>query len=115
MYILHISLTEVPSAPVNIQRILNGSRTANISWQDGVSSNPGNLPTDSYQVLLLNDSRIVTFNVSTTTIFLDQLLPFTNYTITIVARNRIGFSNNSEPFSFVTNEECKFNIHYFSL
>ena len=101
----------MPSAPVSIQLIENGSRTANISWQDGVSSNSGNPPTDSYQVVLLNNSRVDTFNVPTTSIFFDPLLPFTNYTITIAARNRIGVSNNSEPFSFVTNEERKFNIY----
>ena len=101
----------MPSAPVNIQLIENGSRTVNISWEDGVSLNPGNPPADSYQVSLLNNSRIDTFDVSTMSIFLDPLLPFTNYTITIVARNRIGLSNNSEPFSFVTNEERKFNIY----
>ena len=107
---MHVSLTEVPSAPVNIQLIENGSRTANISWEDGVSSNPDNPPADSYQAFLINNSRIDTFDVSTTSIFLDPLLPFTNYTITIVARNRIGFSNSSESFSFVTNEESKSNI-----
>ena len=107
---IRIFLTEVPSAPVNIQLIGNESRTANITWQDGVSSNTSNPPADSYQVLLINDSRIDVFDVSTTSLFLDPLLPFTNYTITIVARNRIGFSNDSEPFSFVTNEERKLKI-----
>ena len=102
----------MPNVPVNIQLIENGSRTTNITWQDGISPIPGNPPADSYQVSLLNNSRIDIFDVSTTSIFLDPLLPFTNYTITIVARNRIGFSNNSEPFSFVTNEECKFNIYF---
>ena len=101
----------MPNAPVNIQLVGNGSRTTNITWQDGVPPNPGNPPADSYQVFLLNDSRIDIFDVSTTSIFLDPLLPFTNYTITIVARNRIGFSNDSEPFSFVTNEERKLNIY----
>ena len=113
MYIfsnLHISLTEVPNAPVNIQLAGNGSRTTNITWQDGISPIPGNPSADSYRVFLLNDSRIDVFDVSTTSIFLDPLLPFTNYTITIVARNRIGFSNDSEPFSFVTNEERKLEI-----
>ena len=113
MYIfanLHISLTEVPNAPVNIQLIGNGSRTTNITWQDGISPIPGNPPADSYQVSLLNDSLIDIFDVSTTSIFLDLLLPFTNYTITIVARNKIGLGNDSEPFSFVTNEERKLNV-----
>ena len=113
MYIfanLHISLTEAPNAPVNIQLVENGSRTTNITWQDGILPIPGNPPADSYQVSLLNDSFIDIFDVSTTSIFLDPLLPFTNYTITIAARNRIGFGNDSEPFSFVTNEERKLNV-----
>ena len=116
MYILanlHISLTEAPNAPVNLQLIGNGSRTTNITWQDGISPIPGNPPEDSYQVSLLNDSLIDIFDVSTTSIFLDVLLPFTNYTITIVARNRIGFSNDSEPFSFVTNEERKLKLNIY--
>ena len=100
---------DVPSAPVNIQLIGLGSRVANISWQDGVSSIVGNPPTEFYQVLLLNDSSNVTFNVSTTSVSLNQLLPFSNYTITIFAENSLGSSNNSEPFSFTTNEERKFN------
>ena len=81
------------------------SRVANVSWQDGNPPNQGNPLTIDYQVLL-NDSFIT--NVSTTSVFLDRLLPFTNYSVTIIARNKIGFSNSSEPVIFMTHEEGKF-------
>ena len=100
---------EVPSAPVNIQLIGLGSRVANITWQDGGSSIAGNPPADFYDVLLLlNDLPTVTFVASTTFISLNQLLPFTNYSVIIIAENRIGSSNDSEPFSFRTSKERKF-------
>ena len=93
---------------MNIRVTEIASRAVNISWEDGGSGNP---PVISYQVFLLNDSHIFNFTVSTTSIYLEPLLPFTNYTITIVAMNVIGVSNNSQPFSFVTEEEGKFNIY----
>lgn len=86
-----------------------GSRTVNISWQDGLSPNPGNPPATSYDVLINNS---LTVNVSTTSVFLNNpiLLPFTNYSVTIVARNRVGVSNSSEPLLFMTTEARKLNI-----
>ena len=99
---------DVPRAPVNIQLIGLGSRVANITWQDGVSPIPGNPPVDFYDVLLFNDSSNASFTTFTEFISLNQLLPFTNYSITITAVNRIGSSNDSEPFSFKTNEERKY-------
>jgi len=107
--------TEVPSSPVSIQLIGLGSRVANITWQDGVSSIPGNPPTEFYDVLLLlSDSSAASFIASTTFLSLNQLLPFSNYSITITAVNRIGSSNDSEPFSFITNEERKFNKYIYT-
>jgi len=107
--LLFISLLGPPSSPINIVVIVTGSRTANISWQEGIPSNPENPPTIDYEVLL---SNLLTANVSTTSVTLNDdslipLIPFTNYTVTIVARNRIGISNNSEPVTFMTNEERK--------
>ena len=79
-----------------------GSRTVILSWQDGISPTPGNLPANTFQVLLNNS---LTNTVSNTSVTLEGLLPFTSYNVTIVAENRIGISNSSEPVSFMTAEE----------
>ena len=79
-----------------------GSRTVVLSWQDGISATPGNPPANIYQVLLNNSPTIT---VTNTSVILEGLLPFTSYNITIVAENRIGISNSSEPISFMTAEE----------
>ena len=97
---------ESPSSPVNVVVTATGPRTANISWQDGIPPIPGNPPTIAYQVSL-NNSRTVNVNAPTTSVSLDMLLPFTNYVVTIVAVNRVGISNSSEPVVFITNEEGK--------
>ena len=101
---MYLWTLEVPSAPVNVTAMVLGSREANISWQDGISSIHGNPPTLDYQVLL-NNSLIT--NVSTTSIPLDTLLPFMTYGVIIFARNKIGISNSSESVIFMTHEEGK--------
>ena len=104
-----LSLLEPPSAPVITDIIVSGSRTVNISWQDGISPIPGNPPVNAYQVSL-NNSLIS--SVSATSVILNTLLPFINYIVTITAMNRIGISNSSEPVLFMTDEERMFNIYY---
>ena len=79
-----------------------GSRAVVLSWEDGISATPGNPPTDTYQVLLNNS---LTITVTSTSVTLEGLLPFTSYNVTIVAENRIGISDSSEPVSFMTAEE----------
>ena len=79
-----------------------GSRTVVLSWQDGLSLTPGNPPADTFQVLLNNS---LTITVTSTSVTLEGLLPFTSYNVTIVAENRIGISDSSEPVSFITTEE----------
>ena len=78
------------------------SRAVVLSWQDGISLTPGNPPADTYQVFLSNSLAIT---VTNTSVALEGLLPFTSYNVTIVAENRIGNSDSSEPVSFMTAEE----------
>jgi len=100
-----LSLLEPPSAPVITDIIVSGSRTVNISWQDGMPPIPGNPPVNAYQVSLSNS---LIANVSATSVILNTLLPFTNYIVIITAMNRIGISNSSEPVLFMTDEERMF-------
>ena len=103
-------MLEPPSAPINVVIVKLGSRKVVLSWQDGTSATPGNPPADTYQVLLNNSPTI---NVTNTSVTLEGLLPFTSYNVTIVAENRIGISDSSEPVSFMTAEEgmtISFNI-----
>ena len=93
-----------PSIPINITILELGSRIIVLSWQDGISLITGNPPVNTYQVLL-NNSLVIT--VSNTSVTLERLLPFTNYNVTIVAENRIGTSDSSEPVFFMTAEEGK--------
>ena len=99
-----MSTLEPPSIPNNITILELGSRTIVLSWEDGISPTPGNPPANTYQILL-NNSLVIT--VSNTLVTLEGLLPFTNYNVTIVAENRIGISDNSEPVFFMTAEEGK--------
>ena len=97
-----LSALESPSAPINIVILELGSRTVVLSWQDGISPTPGNPPTNTYQVLLDNSLAIT---VTTSSVTLEELLPFTSYNITIIAENRIGTSDSSDSIFFMTAEE----------
>ena len=97
-----LSALEPPSAPINIVILELGSRTVVLSWQDGILLTPGNPPANIYQVLLDNSLAIT---VTTSSVTLEELLPFTSYNITIIAENRIGTSESSHPIFFMTAEE----------
>ena len=97
-----LSALEPPSAPINIVILELGSRTVVLSWQDGILLTPGNPPANIYQVLLDNSLAIT---VTTSSVTLEELLPFTSYNITIIAENRIGTSDSSYPIFFMTAEE----------
>ena len=98
--------------PINITILELGSRIIVLSWQDGISLITGNPPVNTYQVLL-NNSLVIT--VSNTSVTLERLLPFTNYNVTIVAENRIGTSDSSEPVFFMTAEEGKAMIRVITI
>ena len=78
------------------------SRTAEISWEDGALPNPVNPEIMEYSVYL-NGSLAVTVTVRNAA--LDGLLPFVIYSVTVIARNRIGDSLMSESHIFSTLEE----------
>jgi len=95
-----ISIVE-PSAPVDIMTNVTGSRTATVSWKEGVPPNPLNPAILEFEVYLNN----LVVNVMNTTVVLNSLTPFSDYNVTIAARNQIGISSMSNPVSFVTKEE----------
>jgi len=95
-------LVVVPGVPVIIEVIVTGSRTANLSWQEGVTPNPLNPPILNFAIYLNGSLMINTMNTS---IILNTLTPFTDYKVTVAARNRIGLSNMSNPVLFMTAEE----------
>ena len=94
----------VPNAPMNVMSESVTSRMATITWQNGAPPNPANPPIIEYTIFL-NDSSEGT--AQSTMIILDGLIPFTSYTVSIVARNRIGYSTMSQPHQFTTMEEGK--------
>jgi len=100
----------VPSAPINLIVTETGSRTANASWQEGVPPSPVNPAILSFAVYV-NDSLVA--NTSNTSIALGFLNPFTDYQVTVAARNRIGIGNLSNPSSFMTREEGTLSLCVF--
>lgn len=94
----------VPNPPINVILVSVTARTANIRWQDGELPNPVNPGIMNYTVFLNGSQRNVTVNNAA---LLTDLLPFTNYTVTIIATNRIGNSDMSTPYMFTTMEEGK--------
>ena len=94
----------VPNAPMNVMSESITSRMATIRWQDGALLNPVNPPIIEYTIFL-NDSSEGT--AQSTTIILNDLIPFTSYTVSVVATNRIGDSAMSQPLKFTTLEEGK--------
>ena len=106
---IFLFLLVVPSTPVNLAATVGGSRTITASWQEGVPLNPVNTAILSFEVYL-NDSLIT--SILDTTVVLDFLTPFTDYRLTVAARNRIGTSNMSNPVVFMTDEEGMYTIIY---
>jgi len=94
----------VPSTPVNLTAAAAGSRTATVSWQEGVPINSVNPAILNFEIYL-NDSLIK--STMNTTVVVNNLTPFTRYNINVAARNRIGISNMSKSTLFMTEEEGK--------
>ncbi|XP_065910088.1 uncharacterized protein [Dysidea avara] len=92
----------VPSAPISVTANVTGSRNASVSWQEGVLPNTFSPPNLNFEVYL-NGSLVNITN--STTVVLNSLSPFTDYKVTVVARNRIGISNISNPTLFMTKDE----------
>ena len=97
----------VPSAPISITANVTGSRNTSVFWQKGALPSPFSPPILDFEVYI-NDSLHTTTN--STTVFLSLLNPFTDYKVTITARNRVGISNMSNPVLFMTKEEGKLCI-----
>lgn len=92
----------VPSAPiVNVMAQSISSRMAVATWEDGTPPNPVNPNITNYSVLL--DGGLVA-NVTSRSVTLRGLIPFTDYIVSVVARNRIGDST-AGSFEFTTLEE----------
>ena len=99
----------VPSAPISVTANVTGSRNASVSWQEGVLPNTFSPPNLNFEVYL-NGSLVNITN--STTVVLNSLSPFTDYKVTVVARNRIGISNISNPTLFMTKDEGKLHHNY---
>jgi len=102
----------VPSAPISVKANVTGSRNATVSWQEGALQSLFSSPILDFEVYL-NGSLHTTTN--STTAFLNFLTPFTNYKVTVTARNRVGISSMSDPVLFMTKEEGKLYITKISI
>lgn len=77
------------------------SRMAVATWEDGTPPNPVNPIITGHDVFL--NGELVADNVFRS-VTLRGLIPFTDYTVSVVARNRIGDST-AGSFMFTTLEE----------
>ena len=94
----------VPNAPINVMSESVTSRMATITWQDGTLPNPVHPPIIDYTISLNDSSE---YTAQSTMIILDGLIPFTSYTVSVVATNIIGNSVMSQSHQFTTLEEGK--------
>ena len=106
----------VPDSPENITLTSKSSRAVNLSWSDG---RHGSSVVRSYTVKITSKGAPLASNLTCNAASLaevrhvcyarvatiGQLHPYTNYEVTLAARNDVGSSEDSFPLSFTTDEE----------
>ena len=121
MNIFTLTLTECPDSPANVTAFNFGAHWVALRWTPTVD---GNRPVTSFELyvsavdvsdnfitigsrnaidLMTSEGRFM-YNISD----MDVILPFTNYSFTVVSCNVIGCSNQSEPSAVIeTDQESK--------
>ena len=110
MLIINIyhAVTLAPSPPRNVAAMNINSRNATISWSEPEFPN-GNILL--YNIVLTDDELGSVLNVNSTStelfLVLENLRPFTDYTVIINAMNSIT-REDSSPVFFTTMEESEY-------
>ena len=109
-------LSAAPDPPENVILVSNSSRSVNISWSDGFNGNSVIL---DYKVTITSKGQALEnvtcdgivsadgCNVTSKTVHIGGLQPFTEYQIKVVARNNVGLSEGSPLLNVTTDEEGK--------
>ena len=106
----------MPDPPENVSLVSKSSRSVNISWSDGFNGNSAIL---DYKATVTSKGQALEnvtcdgivsadgCNVTSKTVHIGGLHPFTEYQIKVVARNNVGLSKGSPLLNVTTDEEGK--------
>ena len=108
-------LSAAPDPPVNVLLVSKSSRSVNISWSDGFNGNSAIL---DYKATVSTGQALENVtcdgivsadgcNVTSKTVHIGGLHPFTEYQIKVAARNNVGLSEGSSLLNVTTDEEGK--------
>ena len=104
MNILHLDFLSLPDQPTNLMVDNIKSRSAKMSWIDPLTTGDEGLT--KFRIKLKKDNSPIQ-NITTNKVnqhTLNYLIPYTAYEITVAARNKHGFGEETIT-SFSTSEE----------
>ncbi|XP_071541356.1 cell adhesion molecule Dscam2-like [Panulirus ornatus] len=105
----HLLVQDVPGPPSGVTVVEEGSRHMTLTWNSPEDSNAPIsaylVSFDAHQSPMLGGPREVTVEGDQRRVRLDDLLPAMTYTLTVVAENRVGRSEASNPLRVTTQEE----------